>query len=168
MSEQSRWYLVQTRPHSERKAAEHLERQSFETYLPRFLKRRRHARRIETIETPLFPRYLFVSVDVAAQRWFSIRSTVGVSSLVCTGNRPTEVPDAVVAELKSRETNGLVGFGQPPRFTAGDRVRILDGAFENCLGLFQGMRDQERVAILLELLGRKVRVVLDDLSVAAA
>jgi transcriptional antiterminator RfaH len=40
--------------------------------------------------------------------------------------------------------------------------------FSDCLGLFDGMGDRERVAILLELLGRKVRVVLDEELVVAA
>jgi transcriptional antiterminator RfaH len=47
-------------------------------------------------------------------------------------------------------------------------VRIVDGIFASRLGLFDGLSDGERVAVLLDMLGRKVRVVLDDLSVAAA
>jgi transcriptional antiterminator RfaH len=168
VSDLSRWYLVQTRAHAERKAAEHLLRQGFDTYLPRYAKRRRHARRVETVAAPLFPRYLFVSVDITAQRWLSIRSTIGVSSLVYCGDKPAEVPAGVVPDLRSREVDGLVTLDQRPRFARGDRVRILDGAFANCLGLFEGMPDRERVAVLLDLLGRKVRVMIDDLSVAAA
>jgi transcriptional antiterminator RfaH len=53
------------------------------------------------------------------------------------------------------------------RFEAGALVRIMDGAFASCLGLIEGMRDDERVTVLLDLLGRKVRVLMDDLSLAA-
>ena len=42
----SRWYVVQTQPHAESKAMGHLIRQGFAAYLPRYLKRRRHARKI--------------------------------------------------------------------------------------------------------------------------
>jgi transcriptional antiterminator RfaH len=59
---QPSWYVVQTHPHAENKAAAHLQRQGFATYLPRYLKRRRHARRTEAIAAPLFPRYLFVAL----------------------------------------------------------------------------------------------------------
>jgi transcriptional antiterminator RfaH len=45
---------------------------------------------------------------------------------------------------------------------------VLDGAFSSCPGLFEGMAERERIAILLDLLGRKVRVVLDADLVAAA
>jgi len=168
MSEQTRWYLVHTRPHCEGKAAEHLARQGFDTYLPRYLKRRRHARRIETVAAPLFPRYLFVTVDMLTQRWLSIRSTLGVSTLVSCGGRPAEVPAAIIGDLRGREVGGVVALDQRPRFAPGDRVRIVDGVFAGCLGLFEDMSDRERVAVLLDLLGRKVRVTIDDLSVIAA
>ena len=71
------WYAVQTHPHSEAKAASHLERQGYTIYLPRYLKRRRHARKVEMIAAPLFPRYLFVAVDLETQRWRAIHSTSG-------------------------------------------------------------------------------------------
>jgi hypothetical protein len=50
----------------------------------------------------------------------------------------------------------------------GDQIRIVDGIFDDCLGLFEDMVDHERVAILLDLLGRKARVVLHGDAVAAA
>jgi transcriptional antiterminator RfaH len=164
-----RWYVVQTNPNAEGKAYSHLVRQGFEAYLPRYLKRRRHARRIENVLAPLFPRYLFVSVDIASQRWRAIRSTIGVSRLVCNGDVPACVHKGVVHALKLRETAGSgIKLDPQPRFAAGERVRIVDGVFGNCFGLFDGMADRDRVAILLDLLGRKVRVLVEDLSVVAA
>lgn len=164
-----RWYVVQTQPHCESKAVWHLERQGFDTYLPRYQKRRRHARRVETVAAPLFPRYLFVAIDMAAQRWRSIHSTIGVSRLVCNGDDPAILAAGVVDGLKRREDErGFVQLDSRPRFAVGDPVRIVDGIFTSCLGLFDGISDGERVAVLLDLLGRKVRVVFDDLSVAAA
>jgi transcriptional antiterminator RfaH len=165
----NRWYVAQSHPHAERKAVLHLNRQGFETYLPVYQKRRRHARRTETITAALFPRYIFIAVDMAAQRWLSIQSTIGVSTLVCNGDVPAPVPAGVIEALKRREDeNGFFLFDNRTRFAPGDSVRIVDGAFAACFGLFEGLRDGERVAVLLDLLGRKVRVVLDDLSIAAA
>jgi transcriptional antiterminator RfaH len=163
-----RWYVVQTHPHAEARAMSHLQRQGFATYLPRYRKRRRHARRIETVEAPLFPRYLFVAIDVSAQRWRSVHSTIGVSHLVCNGNDPAPVPNAVIAALRSHEQDGYVCPPARPPFKPGEQVRILDGAFVSCLGLYDGMMDDERIAVLLDLLGRKVRILLDPESVAAA
>ena len=164
-----RWYVVQSQPNAERKAIAHLERQGFATYLPRYLKRRRHARQVEIVPAPLFPRYLFVAIDLGAQRWRSIFSTVGVSRLVCNGEMPTPISEEVLETLRAREdAGGYVRLDHRPAFQTGDRIRVLDGAFAECLGLYEGLRDSDRVAILLDLLGRKVRVTVDVESVAAA
>jgi transcriptional antiterminator RfaH len=164
-----RWYVVQTHVHAESKAAAHLERQGYEIYLPRYLKRRRHARRVENVPAPLFPRYLFVGFDLQAARWRSIQSTQGVSHLVCNSNEPAMLPENVIAELRAREDErGFIRLNLQPLYAPGDKVRVVDGVFGDSLGLFEGMADRDRVAILLDLLGRKVRVVLDRESVAAA
>ena len=159
----SRWYVVQTHAHAEAKASWHLQRQGFEIYLPKYLKKRRHARRTQTVIVPLFARYLFVAVDMTSQRWLSIGSTIGVTRLVCDGDRPAAVPVAVFEALKRREdANGLIQLDHKPQFLPGDKVGVLDGAFQDWLGLYEGMTSNERVTILLEFLGRKVRVNLDS------
>ena len=103
------------------------------------------------------------------QRWRSIRSTFGVSNLVCNGDEPASVAIGIIDALRKREDEkGFIILGKRQRFSAGDRVRVVEGAFADCLGLFEGMRDEERVTVLLDLLGRKVRVMIDELAVAAA
>ena len=165
----ARWYVVQTQVNGEAKAAENLRRQGYETYLPRYLKRRRHARKVDFTAKPLFPRYMFVAIDIATQRWRSVQSTVGVSRLVTNGDSPAVVPEGVVRALKAREdAKGFVNMDAGPAFAPGDKVRVLAGAFMDNAGLFNGMADHDRVSILLDLLGRKVRVVLDADWLAAA
>lgn len=169
MPARPRWYVVQTQANAENKAVAHLRRQGFATYLPCYLKRRRHARRVDTVPAALFPRYVFVEIDMAVQRWRSIYSTVGVSRLVCNGDWPAHVPDDVIGSLRSRENgSGFVQFDQRPKFRIGDKIRVMEGAFHDCLGIFDGMSDRERVEILLDLLGRKVRVRIDAEAIAAA
>lgn len=165
----ARWHVVQTQVNSESKAAQNLLRQGYDIYLPRYLKRRRHARKVDFVAKPLFPRYLFVAVDMATQRWRSIQSTFGVSHLVTNGNEPATVPDGIVSALRAREdAKGFVRMDARPKFAPGDKVRVLAGAFMDNAGLFNGMADHDRVSILLEMLGRKVRVLIDADLVAAA
>jgi transcriptional antiterminator RfaH len=163
------WYVVQTQVNAETKAACNLVRQGFEIYLPRYLKRRSHARKVEKIAAPLFPRYLFVRIDMATQRWRSIQSTFGVSRLVCNGTAPAPVAQQILCSLKAREDeSGYVKLDQRPKFALGEKVRVLAGAFAENLGLFDGQADRDRIAILLDLLGRKVRVSIEADMVAAA
>jgi transcriptional antiterminator RfaH len=163
------WYVVHTQVNAEAKVAHNLVRQGFKVYMPRYLKRRSHARKIEKIAAPLFPRYLFVRIDVGIQRWRSIQSTFGVSRLVLNGSDPALVAQEVLDLLKSREdARGYVKLDQRPNFALGEKVRVLAGAFTENLGLFDGLADRDRIAILLDLLGRKVRVSIEaDMVVAA-
>ena len=158
------WYAVQCQPHGETRAALNLERQGFETYYPRYLKTRRHARQLRRGAAPFFPRYLFVAFDLASQRWRSVNGTFGVSGLVGPRDRPSRVPEAIIASLRAREDEeGYISVAHPAeRWKAGDPVRITgNNAFHGCSGLFEGLNDEDRVRVLLDLLGRKVRVTLD-------
>jgi transcriptional antiterminator RfaH len=163
------WHVVHTHAHAEAQAATHLVRQGYEIYLPRYLKRRRHARRVDTVPAPLFPRYCFVGIDRLTQRWRSIGATIGVAHLVCNGEEPAAVPAPVIEEIRRREDEcGFVRLDQAPRFVAGDQVRIVGGIFTDCVGLFEDMTDRDRVTVLVELLGRKVKVTLDGAALDAA
>ncbi len=163
------WYVVQTHVHAERKAAANLERQGFAVYLPRYQKRRSHARKIEIVARPLFPRYLFVGIDLATQRWRAIQSTLGVSHLVCWSGRPASVERPVIDALKAREDeDGFIKLTRRTAFAPGDKVRIVEGAFIDRLALVEGVSDRERVAVLLDLLGRKLRMLIGADLIAAA
>lgn len=162
------WFVVQTQPNSERRAAAHLERQGFQVYFPRYLKRRSHAGKVDMVAAPLFPRYLFVAIDLVSQQWRTIRSTFGVAQLVCRGDRPAALAGDIIADLRNREDErGLVAINRSV-FKPGEKVRVVGGAFVDHFGMFEAMGDSERVAVLLDLLGRKVRVVMNLNVIEAA
>lgn len=156
-----RWYVAMTHTNSEEVACAHLERQGFRPYLPRYRKLRRHARRTTEVKAPLFPGYLFVSIDMGAERWRPVRSTIGVRDLICLGDRPTPVPEGVVEEIRLREDeSGIVPVAEPVPFKKGDAVRVLSGPMRDAVGWFERVADKDRIVILLEMLGRQIRVPL--------
>lgn len=164
-----RWYLVQTRARAEDRASSHLSNQGFESYLPRYMAERRHARRREKVARPLFPGYLFVRLDLLQDRWRAVLSTVGVRRLVSAGERPLPVPPPVIAELRAREdARGFVELGRGRVFSRGEPVRITEGPFLDWTGLFDCATDRERVVVLLDLLGRAVRVDVPVRALVAA
>ena len=163
------WYVVHTHAMAEQRARHHLERQGFEVYLPVHAKRRCHARKVETVVAPLFPRYLFVRLAPENCRWRAIQSTIGVAHLVCAGDAPARLADAVIDAIRAREGDaGLVCIDLPPPFRPGQRIQLVSGAFADHFGLFHGMADRERVMVLLSLLGRDVVVRVPAEAVAAA
>ena len=153
------WCAVQTQVRSEDKAAFHLRRQGYTVFLPKHLKRRKHARRIDWVPAPLFPRYLFVALDPEAGRWWSIRSTVGVSNLIFFDGRPAQVPAEIIDEIKARQDEkGLVKPRSGCGFKPGERVKIIDGPLNDMEGLFDCPNDEDRITVLLSLMGREVKV----------
>lgn len=163
-----RWYVVRSHIRDEAKALGHLRRQGFAAYLPRYLKRRSHARRVDWVPMALFPGYLFVEMDITVERWRAIHSTIGVSHLICNGDAPVALPPGIIEEMRSREGDkGMIALHKARPFKAGDKVQIMSGAMCDQIGLFQSMGDDERIIILLNVLGRDVPVRLDVEAVAA-
>ena len=162
------WYAAHTQPNGEHLAMQHLRRQGFEVYMPKFLKRRSHARKVNWVGAPLFPRYLFVGMDIEQRRWRTINSTVGVAYLVCFGEEPMEVPSGIILSLKCREdATGMINLPIVSSFKRGDSVGILDSVFMEMVGKFENLDAQGRVTLLLELMGREVKVTMPQEHVAA-
>ena len=164
----NRWYVAHTHSQSELRALSHLKRQGFLAYVPQYLKRRRHARRVDSVRRPLFPGYLFISMDVERIRWRAIRSTIGVRSLICDGEIPAAVPEGVVEDIRAREDEGgMVPVPEPAPFESGETVRVCHGAIRDQVGLFECVSDEERVFVLLSLMGRQLRIRVPLTAVTA-
>jgi transcriptional antiterminator RfaH len=156
------WYVVFTKPKQEQVAEENLQRQGIETYLPKVQRRLRRGNRAAYCIEPLFPRYLFINMDVQVQSTASIRSTRGAVNLVAFGAGPVTVAAELISKLKQSADPDLgVHLPVPPKFTAGQKVNILDGPFQDITGTFCALDGESRAMILLDLLGRKNRVCVD-------
>lgn len=163
------WFVVHTQPSKESIAEKHLAEQGFDVYLPRFKKTRRHARKVEEVLAPLFPRYLFIGIDLEVNQWRAIQSTRGVSYLLMADGRPSSLPAGIIFALMNQEDGaGLVPIDSITLFAKGDNVRVLEGAFKDCVAVFEKMDDKQRVQLLLNCLGREVSVHLPPYAVEAA
>lgn len=154
-----RWYAVHTLPHREFGARAQLAAQSYTTFLPRHLKTVRHARRLKTVDAAFFPRYLFVRLDLARDRWRAINGTFGVARLIAGRDGPMPVPAGIVEALQARldpETSGAVDDG----LRLGQRVEVMVGPFAALVGTLERFDGAGRVRVLLELMGSGAPVSL--------
>lgn len=165
---QANWFVVQTQPHAEAKAKRHLVNQGFEPYLPVYRRRVRHAGRTGTVLRPLFPGYLFVRFDPEVSRWRSINGTLGVRQILSDGQWPRYLDSKIVDEIKAREDKAGVIELAAATFARGQAVRVTEGPLVNIEGLFQEVRDQNRVILLVALLGREVRLQVSQQAIEAA
>jgi transcriptional antiterminator RfaH len=158
------WYLVCSKPLAEATAQAQLERQGYATYLPRLSQVvRRQQGWVERIG-PLFPRYLFLRLDCGRQSLRPVHSTIGVSHVVRFGMHCAVVPEAIVAELRSRADpdTGLHRLRSQNELTAGTIVRITSGPFEGLEAIFERRAGLDRVVVLLNLLGQDASVCVSE------
>ena len=168
MNKKHQWYLVFTKVKSELKAKEHLTRQGYTTYLPMTQKKiRRNGKYIHTT-APFFSRYLFIRLNTDADNWSPIRSTIGVACIVRFGGLPAVVPEGLINVLRQQENETGLQDNIEKQLQLGDKVMVLDGPFAGYQGVFQQATGAERVAILLDIVGRNTAVTLSmhDLKLA--
>jgi transcription elongation factor/antiterminator RfaH len=155
-----RWYVVYSQPHREFRAQTQLAAQGFRTFLPRYRKTVRHARKLMTVNAPFFSRYLFVTLDLSRDQWRSIKGTFGVTSLMSDGTLPIPVPQGVIESLINiSDADGFVNLGDALQI--GERVRVLTGPFADVIGELVRLDGARRVRVLLQLLGGVVAVSVD-------
>ena len=80
------------------------------------------------------------------------------------------MPPGIVEDIrKGEDKRGLVLTGRRVPFEKGAEVQIMSGPFADHVGWFECVTDDERVVILLDLLGRQVRtkVKLDTITANA-
>ena len=162
---QPNWFAVVTKPRQEQIALENLQRQDFECFLPLAenpyqRRRKRHRHMIE----PLFPRYLFLNAIAGQQNLAPVRSTRGVTTMVRFGTELAVVPESIINAIKSRmdPATGLIRI-KPVELKAGDKVRIFDGPLAGISGIVEERSSENRVLILMELMGRPTAVEVDAL-----
>lgn len=154
------WFVVHTQPNKEKIALVNLQQQNFEAFLPVYEKSRRHARKVDTVQRPLFPGYLFVAFDLHIDRWRSINGTRGVSYLLCTEDtKPLPVPKDIIENLQTEQASkGHVSLKALTSFMVGDKARLLEGPFSDEIVVFNQMTDQDRAQILVHFMGRSLKV----------
>ncbi|HWH76680.1 MAG TPA: hypothetical protein VNT76_04890, partial [Candidatus Binatus sp.] len=77
-----------------------------------------------------------------------------------------EVGDEIIGALRERCPDGVAQI-DPVWANPGDIVRINEGPFSGLEAVFdQKLKGSERVAVLLEILGRQTRIVLPGEAIA--
>jgi len=158
-----RWFVARTQPHRENSASFNLQCLGYRSFLPRFLRTIRHAKKLNNVIAPLFPSYIFVIINLSRDRWRSVNNTTGVASLIMGVDQPMPVPQGVVEALIVRSGSSVTtGFDSDLR--VGDWVRILSGPFAETLCHIERLDENGRVRVLLEIMGGGVNAYVHKSS----
>ena len=120
-----------------------------------------------TVERHIFPGYVLVNMQLTEESWYVVRNTPGVTGFVGMGNNPTPLrPEEVAQIVKRMEAEAPT---VKVTFKVGERVRIVDGPFNDFRGLVSEI-DMERtkVRVMVSFFGRETPVELDFLQVEKA
>ena len=151
------WYLIKTKSRQEHVAIKNLENQDYSTYCPTVTIKNKHV--------VLFPGYLFIYLDKENENWLPIRSTKGVLNFVRFGLNFAQVPDTIIKFLKANELINKEKLNNLNRFKSGDKIQITDGVFKNCVAIFKSSKPQERVLLLMNILGQQQSITIKQESV---
>jgi transcriptional antiterminator RfaH len=151
------WYLIKTKPRQENVAIKNLENQKYSTYCPTVTINNKHI--------VLFPGYLFIYLDKKKENWSPIRSTKGVVNFVRFGLNFAQVPDTVIEFLKANQLINKEKLINLNKFKLGEKVQITDGVFKNCVAIFKSSKAEERVILLMNLLGQQQTINIKQESV---
>ena len=140
-------YLIKTKPRQEKIAIQNLENQGYEVFCP--------IAKINNLPVVLFPSYLFAQLNDKTQNWSPINSTKGVSHFVKFGLNFAKVPTSVIEFVKANQYITSEKLKNLYKFKPGDNVQITDDVFKNYMAIFKCYKSDERVMLLMNLLGKE-------------
>ncbi len=116
------------------------------------------------VERRVFPGYILVKMIMDEDSWYVVRNTPGVTGFVGMGDKPTPLSEQEVAQIMKRmEAEAPV---LKVTFKPGQRVRIIDGPFNDIVGLVDSIdMERSKVRVMVSFFGRETPVELDFLQV---
>ena len=158
-----KWCIAQIKPNSYRSAIQNLERQGFETFLPKMEITQRQKNKFVVKNVYVFPGYMFVCFDPDIITWTKINSTYGVSKILAFNKKPSEISSDLILELKNRyEINSKPT--QKKKLQKGDSIKFYTGPFTDLLAKVESVDEKNRIWILLEAMGGYQRLKLKDVE----
>lgn len=161
------WYCFRAQPKKERIAVANIRSETnTEAFAPRisFYKKTRTGKK-RFVEA-LFPGYVFVFCDIA-QNLRHLLSMRGVSGVVKYGNKIPQLPSSMVEALREQyaSTDEPIPVKQD-EFEEGSSVTIVEGSLKDLEAVVLCyMPAQERIQVLVELLGRDLSITLPSSTV---
>jgi transcription antitermination factor NusG len=144
----AKWYVVYTKPKSERKVALRVIDMGIESYLPMHTVQRQWSDRKKKMEAPLFSNYVFVKVDDVKRRLlFSIKELL---KFVSIEGKPVVIRDHEILLIKQVLTGDFDSISTEEYFQEGMKVKIKHGQFAGIEGTVIKRCNRSRLMIRIE------------------
>jgi transcriptional antiterminator RfaH len=162
-----KWYVVNTKPRNEERAAANLASGHVEVLAPKITLKKYREGKLVWVTEPMFPNYIFVKFH-PIDEFRLVKYTRGVKTIVNFNGKIIPLQEEMIEFIKGRLDNG-VAILQKKEFKKGEKIIIQEGPFKGFSGIFeQGLDGKERVAILLDGVNYCARMEIDRELVASA
>ena len=161
MSNSKSWIVARSKPNQDKTALINLERQNFEFFQPTFNTTSRKKGKFKEIIKPVFPGYIFISINLGEENWHKINNTRGISSIIVFANKIPLIRCKLIEELKYRfSLDNAQNVADP--YKIGMNAEIANGPFAQLIGKIDKIDTDQRIWILLDILGNQTRVSINQ------
>jgi len=144
------WYVLYTKPRTERRVAEGLQHMGIEVYCPLITEVKQWKDRKKKLKTPLFKSYVFIKLEEKKRN--RVFDVPGVVRYLFWLGKPAIVRNEEIQVIKEWLEDEKVEDVKVEHLNEGDKITIKNGAF----------KDQE--AIIREVGKRKMRLIMPKLG----
>ncbi len=157
------WFVAQIKPNSHNSAIQNLERQGFETFLPKMEITQRKENKFIVKNVYVFPGYMFVCFNPKNITWTKINSTYGVSKILAFNNKPCQISSDLILELKKRYeiiSNPML----KEKLQKGDYIKFYKGPFTDLFAKIESVDTKNRIWVFIEAMGGNQRLKLQNIE----
>ncbi len=152
------WFALRVKPNHEKRVSELINYQGLEEFLPLYRVRRRWRQRLQNVDMPLFPGYVFSRFN--RQDWTRIVDTPGVIDAVRFGTTLASVDQDEIQALQLVQQSKTAT--QPsPYLRAGQSIRVTAGPLAGVNGTLMEIKGVARLVLSVTILQRSVLVEID-------
>jgi len=158
----SPWFVLQTKPKSERKVERLLIKKGYECFAPTYRSKRQWSDRIVEIDVPLFPGYVFCHLNKSEFR--EVLLTEGVIRMVKFGRKPAEV---VIEEIEALRLLAGSNLSQESwhYHPYGTLVLVKSGPLAGVQGIITTNEKRKQLILSVTSLQRSIAVHLDESTI---
>lgn len=156
------WFAVRVRARAEPTVSQFLQNRGFDTLCPTFQERRQYSDRVKTLDSALFPGYLFCQMDRNDR--LPVLSAPGVETIVGFGREPHPVDPLEILALQAVIRSGLLARPHP-FLRVGQKVRVESGPLASLEGILVATKTDHRLVLSVSLLQRSIAAEVDSSQV---
>lgn len=159
-----KWYVIQTKPRSEKIVHRQILLKGVESYLPLIEQIKLWSDRKKKIQIPIFSGYVFVYAD-EYERIQAIQNTSGAIRYLFYEKKPAVINEKEMILIKQALLEPEKISIEDKKITKGDLIIVTKGPFKGMKGYVNDFRGKYKLTVNLEELSYSFSIILNSSEV---